>query len=276
MLAKAMDADPDQIQHLERLGSENLHAIRSRVSRVLFDVHAPQFARISKLSGLIPDALVAALAQKIVPPLVAGRAAGALGLDHPERVKGVIARISPQYLADAAAYLDPRVIPVLAPMMSAEVLVPAAIELLRRGDYIIAAGFIENAPTDLIRDFACGIADNAGLLFTAAMTPAADRLNAILRAFPPDRLSEIIADAACGSDELLLAGISVLARLDEGLIARCGDMLLDAVGVEGFDRLARVVVAGGAVAELRVVAEFLAPVSRVRLLELIDGLTTTV
>ncbi|MCP2318892.1 hypothetical protein APR12_004251 [Nocardia amikacinitolerans] len=250
MLAQTLNADPAELASLTRLGAQNLRELRERISDRLFDAHTATFARVSKLAPLVPNALAAKVVLKAVPAEVGGRAGGAVGIDHPDRAAGLLGELTPEYMADAAPYLDPRAIPVLAPRMPAEVLVPAANELLRRRDYVTSARFVEHATDDLIRGFERGIADDEGLLRTAALTPSADRLNDVVRVLPAARRSAIVRAATASSDETLIAGISVLSRLEPGLRRELGSEFLDGLDEAGLDRLLGVAADCEAVVEL--------------------------
>ncbi|MEV0340559.1 hypothetical protein AB0H49_16140 [Nocardia sp. NPDC050713] len=253
MLAQTLDADPADLASLTRLGAQNLRELRERISDRLFDAHAATFARVSKLAPLVPNALAAKVVLKAVPAEVGGRAGGAVGVDHPDRAAGLLGELTPEYMADAAPYLDPRAIPVLAPRMPAEVLVPAANELLRRRDYVTSARFVEHATDELIRGFERGIADDEGLLRTGALTPSADRLNDVVRVLSAERRSAIVRAASASSDETLIAGISVLSRLEPGLRRELGGEFLDGLDEAGLDRLFTVAIEGEAVVELMTV-----------------------
>ncbi|WP_067836939.1 hypothetical protein [Nocardia lijiangensis] len=250
MLAQTLNADPADLAGLTRLGAQNLRELRERISDRLFDAHAATFARVSKLAPLVPNALAAKVVLEAVPAEVGGRAGGAIGLDHPDRAAGLLAKLTPEYMADAAPFLDPRAIPVLAPRVPAEVLVPASNELLRRRDYVTSARFVEHATDELVRGFERGIADDEGLLRTAALTPSADRLNDVVRVLPPERRVAIILAASASSDETLIAGISVLSRLEPELRRELGDRFLDDLDATGLDRLLAVATRGEAVVEL--------------------------
>lgn len=214
ILAQTLDVAPEELASLERLGAQDLRELRERISDHLFDAHAATFARVSKLAPLVPNALAAKVALKAIPPEVGGRAGGAVGLDHPDRAAGLLAELTAEYMADAAPFLDPRAIPVLAPRLPAEVLVPGANELLRRKEYTTASRFVEYATDELIRGFERGITDDVGLLHTAALTPSTDRLNDIVRVLPEQRRLRIVRASLTGSDDTLVAGISVLSRLE--------------------------------------------------------------
>ncbi|BDT99292.1 hypothetical protein [Nocardia sputorum] len=85
ILAQTLDTDKAALSSLERLGADNVRALRTRISDLLFDSLAPTFTRVSKLAAVVPDALILTLAERAVPAEVAGRAGGAIGMDHPIR-----------------------------------------------------------------------------------------------------------------------------------------------------------------------------------------------
>lgn len=265
MLAETLGVEPERLRHLERLDSGQLRALRERISDLLFDEHAAVFARLNKLAPLVPNQLVAKLSQALVPPLVAGRAAGALGVANPDRAAGVLSDLSPAYMADCAPYLDPRTIAVLAPRVPIEVLVPAANELMRRRDYVTASFFLDYATADLVLGFERGIADKAGLLRTTSLVQSDSRLGEIVRALPRERLEVIVRTAVSGSAELLLAGLSVLSRLEPELTAELAEVLMGELDDERLSEALRTAVEADATAELLAVAAALPPEARRRL-----------
>ncbi|HEX4359365.1 MAG TPA: hypothetical protein VH141_17670 [Pseudonocardia sp.] len=253
MLAETLGVPTERIRHLERLGAEHLRALRERISEQLFDEQAATFARMSRLAPLVPNGLVAKVSQAIVPPLVAGRAAGALGVDHPGRAKGVLADLSPQYMADCAPYLDQRTVAVLAPSIPPNLLIPAANELMKRRAYVTASWFLDYATPEALLDLEAGIPDKAGLLHTTSLVQSTERLNQIIRLLPTERVA-VIVRTAIGSPELLTAGLSLLARLAPELTADLGDLLFEELDADGLTEVLRTVVGQGAVVELLVVA----------------------
>ncbi|MGN6605664.1 MAG: hypothetical protein ACTHMS_01450 [Jatrophihabitans sp.] len=249
LLARTLHVEPDEIRSLEHLGAAALHELRERISNRLFDQHAAMFGRISKLAPLVPNAVVAKVSELAVPALVAGRAAGALGVDHPGRIEDLLSRLSAGYMADCAPHLDPRAIAVLAPRVSGDVLVPAAAELMRRKDYVTTASFVEFATPELIRAFERGIDDDLGLLHTAALTYSADILSDVIRAIPTARLDSIMRSSLT-TPESIRAGLSVLSRLPAAQRAELGDALVAHVTPEVRPALLDAVVDGEMAGEL--------------------------
>jgi hypothetical protein len=254
MLADALGVETERVAHLARLGAAGVRELRERISNVLFDEHAATFARVSKLAPLAPNALVAKVSEAAIPPLVAGRAAGALGVDHQGRIADLLSRLSPRYMADCAPHLDPRTLAVLAPIVPGDVLVPAAKELLRRCDYVTAARFVEFATPDLIRAFEESIDDDLGLLHTAALTYSTEQLADIIGAIPEARLDRIML-ASLTTPESIVAGLSVLARLGPDLRAQLSEMLARHVEPGTRDAVLNAIESHGMTDDLHAVAE---------------------
>lgn len=250
ILAATLNVDPARLHHLERLGPHAVQGLQRRISDRLFDSLNPMFKRLNRAQPLVPNALVAKVAQAVIPPLVAGRAAGALGVNNPPNAVDLVGRLKPEYMADCAPHLDPRAVEVLAPDMPHEVVVPVANVLLARGDHVTASRFLDSATPELIAAAEQGITDDEGLLLTAVMTPDVARLAFIVDHLPWERV-EAITRTALNSDELLLAGMSLLGRMDPALGGRLAESLFAAVDDAQLDRMLSVVMESDALTELR-------------------------
>ncbi|TLF80769.1 hypothetical protein [Nocardia cyriacigeorgica] len=228
LLAKLLDAGTQELQSLDRLGAGDIEQLRKRISAEIFDSMAAMFRRISALAPLVPDKLITTIAPAVIPPEVAGRAGGAIGMDHKHRAASVAGGLPATYLADAAPYVDPRVVPFFAPLLPPAIIIPAARELLRRGDYLTASLFVEHATPELTREFERGIDDDEGIVRTAALVPGADSLNAILGAVPAERRVRVAGHCATGSAETVLAALSVLSRVSAAYAGPMAAAIFDA------------------------------------------------
>lgn len=227
LLAKLLEVDVERVRGLERLGADGLKQLRTAISHILFDGEAEMFGRVSKLAPLVPDALVVKVAHAAVPPLVAGRIAGALGMDHKERAVGLLRKMRADYLADAAGYLDPRAVEVMAPEFeqAPDALIPPAKELLARKDYTTAASFLEFATPALIRAFAEQLDDLQALIEAVAFVDDDDHLSFVIEHVPDDRLAAIVG-RALDDEKAILATLSVGARIEPELTPRIGRHLI--------------------------------------------------
>lgn len=268
LLAALLQTDAANLASLERLGADDLKALRGALSDALFDEQAEAFARVGKLAPLVPNALVVTVAHRAVPPEVAGRVGGAVGLAHGDRAIGVLSGLKPAYLADAAPYVDPRVIPHFAPRLPAKLLIPAARELLRRRDYLTASRFVEFATDELIVAFERAIDDDEGIILTGVLVSDTKVINDIMRAAGPDRSLRMARAAAAGKPEVLAALLSLLNRIDPELARPAVTELLGHPDIDVVVHVLDVATAEGVVVELLEVSAVLDGEARARLASL--------
>lgn len=268
LLAALLQTDAANLASLERLGADDLKALRGALSDALFDEQAEAFARVGKLAPLVPNALVVTVAHRAVPPEVAGRVGGAVGLAHGDRAIGVLSGLKPAYLADAAPYVDPRVIPHFAPRLPAKLLIPAARELLRRRDYLTASRFVEFATDELIVAFERAIDDDEGIILTGVLVSDTNVMNDIMRAAGPDRSLRMARAAAAGKPEVLAALVSLLNRIDPQLARPAITELLGHPDVDVVVHVLEVATAEGVVVELLEISAVLDGEARARLASL--------
>lgn len=265
LLAALLQTDAANLTSLERLGADDLKALRSALSDALFDEQAEAFARVSKLAPLVPNALVVTVAHRAVPPEVAGRVGGAVGLAHGDRAIGVLSGMKPAYLADAAPYVDPRVIPHFAPRLPAKLLIPAAKELLSRRDYLTASRFVEFATDDHIVAFEQAIDDDEGIILTGVLVSDTKVMNDIMRAAGPDRSLRMARTAAEGKPDVLAALLSLLNRIDPALAKPAVTELLGHSDVDVVVHVLEVAMAEGVVVEALELSAVLDGETRARL-----------
>ncbi|HSV37588.1 MAG TPA: hypothetical protein VLI04_02410 [Nocardioidaceae bacterium] len=269
LLAKLLEVEVEQVAHLERLETAGLKELRTAISARLFDGEAEMFGRVSKLAPLVPDVVVAKVAQAAVPPLVSGRLAGALGLAHPERAVDLLKRLKPSYLADAAPYVDPRTVAVMAPMFESapDALIPAAKEMLARKDYATAASFLEFATPALIEAFSLEIDDIEALIEAVAYVDDDVALSKVIRHVPEHRIREIIG-TSIDNEAGVMAALSVGSRIDADLTGRISDLLFIEVTEDKLVDVLETAVRNGAVDELIRVAALASEASQKRIKEL--------
>lgn len=230
LLARTLHVDVERVEHLGRLGAENVYALRNAVANVIFDEHGEMFSRVSALMPVLPLSVFVPIVQKKVPAKMAGRAAGAIGVAHPDKAGPALSLMKPAYAADAAAYMDPRAVEKLADVAPHGPLIEIANEVLRRRDYAVAGMFVDYATPELIRVMEQGIQDDEGLLRAAAYVLSGKTVSSILREFiqhNPGRLPRLVTTAVNGPTDLRLATLSVLSRLDSDVIAEAGDALVE-------------------------------------------------
>ncbi|MCM6778825.1 hypothetical protein NDR87_35655 [Nocardia sp. CDC159] len=268
LLARTLHVPPERLAHLKRLGAEQVHEIQQRMAAVLFDRHAETFGRISRLVPIIPLTISIPLVQRLVPPMLTGRAAGAVGVEHPKKAAETLALLDPSYAADCAPYLDPRSVGELADVAPPEPVVGIVNEILRRGDYVTAGPFLAYATPPLIEAVERGVHDDAGLIFSAAYAYSADAVSAIVRQLlvgTQHRVPGMIRTVLIGPPELQTAALTVFARCEPDAVAAVGDILFTVGSAAELGGLIETAIRVGAVPQLLAVAGRLGPDALARL-----------
>ncbi|MFC4374898.1 hypothetical protein ACFO5K_12385 [Nocardia halotolerans] len=264
LLARTLHVHPQRVHHLRYLGAARLHELQEQVSGVLFDQHAVTFRRISALVPFVPLTVSIPLVQKLVPPMMTGRAAGAVGVEHPGKAAETLGLLDPGYAADCAPYLDPRAIAQLAERASAGPVVAIVNELLRRRDYVTAGPFLSCVTTELIAAVEAGVRDDAGLIYSAAYSYDGAVLSAVVRQLldgPHRRVPRMAQTVLAGPPSLQHAALSVFSRCADDVIGRVGDVLFGNAPPGAVANLMRNALRVGAVPEFLTMAGHLTPVA---------------
>ncbi|MEV6058563.1 hypothetical protein [Nocardia asteroides] len=262
LLARTLHVHPQRVQHLRYLGAERLHELQQQISGVLFDQHTETFRRISALVPFIPLSISIPLVQRLVPPMTTGRAAGAVGVEHPGKAVETLRMLDPGYAADCAPYLDPRAIEQLADQAAPEPVVEIVNELLRRCDYVTAGPFLSCATPELIAAVEAGVPDDAGLIHSAAYSYDTAVLSAVIRQLldgPHRRVPRMAQAVLAGTPALQHAALSVFSRCAPDVISRVGDVLFGNARPADVAVLVRNALGADAVPELLTIVGQLTP-----------------
>ncbi|WP_024803916.1 hypothetical protein [Nocardia sp. BMG51109] len=264
LLARTLHVSPHRLAHLERLGADRLHELQQRMAAVMFDEHTETFRRISRLVPVIPLTISLPLVQRIVPPMMTGRAAGAVGVDHPKKAIETMAMLRTSYAADCAPYLDPVTVGRLAADAPPGPLVRIVNEILRRRDYVTAGPFLEYATPSLIEAVEQGVPDDEGLIFSAAFAYSTTSISATVRQLlngPAQRIPRMVHTVLVGSPELQSAALSVFGRCDPDIITAVGDVLFSIGSAESIGTLVSNAGRMGVTVELLSFTAHLSPVA---------------
>ncbi|WP_327139600.1 hypothetical protein [Nocardia sp. NBC_01327] len=268
LLARTLHVPVERLAHLERLGAARLHELQQRMSGALFDQHTPVFERISALVPIIPLSISIPIVQRMVPPTMTGRAAGAVGVQHPGKAVDALLRLSINYAADCAPYLDPRTVGQLAGDAPTAPVIAIVNELLRRRDYITAGPFLAYATPELVRAVEEGVPDDEGLIQSAAYAYSGESISAIVRQLlsgPGHRVPKLLGTVLNGAEQLRLAALSVFARCAPDVVEAVGDILFEVAPPSAIADLLTTFLAGGATDDLLRFAGQLSPSALTRL-----------
>ncbi|MFE2959938.1 hypothetical protein [Nocardia tengchongensis] len=260
LLSRTLHVPEEQLAHLEQLGAANLHELQQRMATVMFAAHNAIFSRLSMLVPIVPLSISIPIVQRVVPPVMAGRAAGAIAVDHPQKAAEAVSLLDPVYAAQAVPYVDPHSVGQLAEIAPVEPVMRIINELLARGDHISAGPFLAYATPTLVQGVEELVHDDEGLIRSASYSYSGTNISVIVRHLlsgPGRRIPKLVHTILNGSQELRLAALSVFARCDSDVVTPIGDILFELGSTEEIADLVRTFLAAGAMPEtLRFVAEF--------------------
>lgn len=252
LLSRTLHVPEERLAHLEKLGAANLHELQERMAKVIFAEHNAIFSRLSLLVPIIPLSISLPIVQRMVPPMMAGRAAGAIGVDHPKKAAEAVGMLDPGYAAEGAPYMDPHAVGQLADIAPPKPVMKIINELLKRGDYITAGPFLAYATPELVRAVEEDVHDDEGLLRSASYSYSGENISVIVRHLlsgPARRVPRLVRTVVQGSKDLRLAALSVFARCDADVVVAIGDILFDLGSADEIADLVESFVSAGAVPE---------------------------
>jgi len=191
-IARVLGVPPERFGYLRDVPEADLRRLRDQVTTTLFDAHLDVLERMAGASKLLPNPLLAKLAEKVFGPLLAARIAGLVDIG-----KGVdiAKRLPPAFLADVAAELDPRRAAGIIAGLPEPVVVKVADELARREDWITIARFVDTLPESAIVASLDVIPDH-GLPQVAEMLDDPARVAYIVDLLPGHRADTLPDDLA--------------------------------------------------------------------------------
>ncbi|WP_067687049.1 hypothetical protein [Nocardia jejuensis] len=250
LLSRTLHVSEERLTHLEKLGAANLHELQERMAKAIFAQHNSTFSRLSMLVPVIPLSISMPLVQRVVPPLIAGRAAGAIGVDHPKKAAEAVTMLDPSYAAAAAPYMDPHSVGQLADIAPVQPVMKIVNELLRRGDHVTAGPFLAYATPELVRAVETDVQDDEGLVRSASYAYSGENISVILRhLLTGTRVPRLVRTILQGSTELRLAALSVFARCDTDVVVAIGDIIFELGSADEIADLTGTFIDAGVVSE---------------------------
>ncbi|MFE6864589.1 hypothetical protein [Nocardia sp. NPDC057668] len=172
-LADALHVDAARIDYLEALDAEDLSELRDRLVATLHERYAVEYARLTRIGRLAPLRVAVPLATGVLPPRLLGRSLSAALLDNrTDRSMSMLSKIDPVAVADAAPFMNPKVMGEVAERADPELLGAVMDELLARKDF---------ATADLFADYAAAMfmAPDSGVDLAVAPAPPQPRVRRI-------------------------------------------------------------------------------------------------
>lgn len=190
-LARLLETEPERLRYLVSVSPHDLARFRDQVADALYARTAGGLRRMAAASRVMPGALAAAIAGRVLGPMLCARLAGMI---EPDRAVDIAKRLPPEFLADVAVHIDPRRASDVVARLPTPLVLQGAAELVRRREYVAMGRFVGHLPGDTIR-IAIGEIDEQSLLRVAFVMEGKERLDHVISLFPDERIGGIL-DAA--------------------------------------------------------------------------------
>ncbi|AXQ28182.1 hypothetical protein D0B54_05600 [Solimonas sp. K1W22B-7] len=233
-LALLTGSGADELAYLEPLPSETLRQLRIALLERYSRQQGAVVRRLAAIARWLPTGLIVLLARWWLGPALTARIAGEMPAPQ---AAAITQRLDPAFMADVAAWLDPRRARELIRLVAVERIVDVAQAMLSRGDYVTMGRFVEYLSDDAVRAVADTIADEGELMQIVFHVESKNRLDHLVRVLPPERVRKAILLVLDPARRPLWPKILslvthvgyVLKRELGDLAASQGDAVLDAI-----------------------------------------------
>lgn len=137
-LAAGIGVDESGLAALDGLSAEQIRAFREVATAALFGRHEARLKRIAALSNKLPPPVVAKISQNALGPMLAGRITSVM--DARDAAK-LAEHVDHDFMAKLAVALDPRAVTALAGVLGDDLIVELGRRLLDAGEIITLARF---------------------------------------------------------------------------------------------------------------------------------------
>ncbi|ASR34442.1 hypothetical protein BAY61_04925 [Prauserella marina] len=208
-LARVLGEPPERFSFLATVPAADIRALREQTADALFEANIGVLRRMAAASRLLPAGVLAAITEKAFGPLLSARMAG---LVDPARGLDIARRLSPAFLADVAAELDPRKARAIISGIPAKLVSDVTRELRRRNDWITLGRFVDHAG-ESTAEAGLAVLDDAALLRVSFLLDDKTKAAALVALLPHRRYEGILR--AAGEHDLWHAVFALTGVLGE-------------------------------------------------------------
>lgn len=181
-LAHLLDTDERELAFLDDRPVAELRDLRELTTAAVVGRHDKRLRTLAGAARLVPAPITAKIAQHALGPVFAARVAGAL---EPREAVKLAEHLSPDFLAELAAWIDPVRVPGMLQAMPGSLAVEIGRRMRDAGEYVALGRLIGAVPTEVAVAVSDGASGEAILSVLVCIddTPTAA---AYLRALPAD------------------------------------------------------------------------------------------
>lgn len=205
-LARLLGCSEACVAGLEGLDVAGLRQLREACTSMLFDGDRERLQKVVSTSRLLPKALKAIVAEKALGATLGSRVAGLL---PPDEAADIATRVSLAFNTEVTLHIDPRSAVELLRRIPISLVVAVTREVLKRGEYIAMARFVDALSDEQIQA-SMAVIDDEAMLRIGFFVESPERLEEVVGLMSAEHLQQVVAVAA--KPELDLSG-PVLAML---------------------------------------------------------------
>lgn len=220
-LARLLGTQEHRLTVFADLGPQELRALRWALSDTLHRGDRERFGRLVAASRLMPNKLIALIAEKVMGPMLSARMTGLMEV---ATAVDVARRLPAGFLADLCIEMDPRSAVGVLRAIPQSIVVAVALELLARREYLTMARFVDVVADEVVQVVVRRIADDA-VLRVGVYVESAQRLGELIEAFNDTRLTAIIHAAARDPEQLWSLSLAVMEAVDARTRMRMAKLL---------------------------------------------------
>ena len=215
-LARLLGCDEATIANMKGLDVDALRKLRDACTSMLFDGDRERLQKVVASSRLLPKALKAIVAEKALGPTLGSRVAGLL---PPDQAADIAKRVSLAFNTEVTLQIDPRSAVDLLRRIPVSLVVAVTREVLKRGEYIAMARFVDALSDEQIKA-SMAVLDDEAMLRIGFFVESPDRLEEVVGLMSDERLQKVVSVSA--QKELNLGGavMAMLVGVSENLRAR--------------------------------------------------------
>jgi len=215
-LSRLLGVSVDELGVLNEESVTDLRALRGVIGAALHDQDRALFGKLVAATKLLPTAIVAVIAEKVMGPMLCARVAGLL---EPKQVVEVAKRLSTPFLTEVCLQLDPRSAAAVLRQVPLAVVTAVSAELLRRHEYLTMARFVEVITDEAVQAVAKSMPD-AAVLHLGYFVESPQRLTELVALFDDRRIHAIVRAALADPARLWPEALSLMAQTDSAACER--------------------------------------------------------
>ncbi len=210
-LARLLGVPTESLDYLESASVADLRALRAAAAASMVEQDRALFGRLVAAAKLLPAPVIAMIAERVMGPMICARVAGLL---EPDQAVELAKRLPTPFLADLCLQLDPRSAAATLGRMPLPIVLAVAQELLRRGEFLTMARFVDVIGDEAIAAVARAMPDVA-LLRVGFFVESRERLNELVGLFDDTRIHAIITVTAQEPERLWPLALSLMEQVGD-------------------------------------------------------------